>query len=557
MKIPNPFRWLKRAKPTAAPSVSAESATDNDSESRSSLEDPNTPLTFANLHEAFGTSNSDHTPVVINQRTALGYAPLFQVTSMISGDCAKLPLNVYRKSKTGRTVESKHSAHKVIDMCAMPNPEVNGFKFWRRFYVSACLWGNAYAWIDRNNRGDVIGLYQLLPDRTYLERKGGVLYCRYQTGGGTRTFDLADVLHVEGLSIDGIQGANIISTFRQDFTVALSAKNFLARFFKNNMTAGGVLQAKPGTKPEAIRKMEKRIEENFSGSDKAFRTLVLRDNFVWHSTQVDPQKAQLTDIKEDSARDVARMFNVAPSRLGLKDSVSFNSEEMARQNYHDGALSHLLIATSCECTTKLLTPKERDDGLYIEHNINALLWADALTRSTIANSGIQNGRFSPNETRAWENADGYVGGDSYYVPLNIQPVGQARTKRNDPSKRNAKHTKLPSPFGRGAGGEGSDPENPAANQATREAARALATAAFTRALNRASIRLERNKDLARDRAGITAMIDSTMRNIGIMYGVDCSNVASEWFDSILGLDAASLRAQAESSFRKILDRVLV
>ena len=56
---------------------------------------------------------------------------------MISGDCAKLPLNVYRKSKTGRTVESEHPTHKVIDMCAMTNPEVNGNKFWRRFYVSA------------------------------------------------------------------------------------------------------------------------------------------------------------------------------------------------------------------------------------------------------------------------------------------------------------------------------------------------------------------------------------------------------------------------------------
>lgn len=549
MKLSNPLNWLRHTTPSPpAPSVSAESATSNGSESetRSSLEDPNTPLTFANLHEAFGTGSADHqTPVVINQRTVLGYAPLFQVTSMISGDCAKLPLNVYRKSDTGRTVESKHAAHKTIGMCSMTNPEINGFKFWKRFYVSACLWGNAYAWIDRNNRGDVIGLYQLLPDRTYLERKAGVLYCRYQTAGGTRTFDLSDVLHVEGLSIDGIQGANIISTFRQDFTVALSAKNFLARFFKNNMTAGGVLQAKPGTKPETIRKMEKRIEENFAGSDKAFRTLVLRDNFVWHATQVDPQKAQLSDIKEDSARDVARMFNVSPSRVGLKDSISFNSEENAKQNYHDGALSHMLIATSCECTTKLLTEKERDDGLYIEHNINALLWADALTRSVIANSGIQNGRFSPNETRAWENADGYTGGDSYYVPLNIQPVGQKRYKRTNR---------------RAAGSKGLDAAElvrSCSTEASKEAYRAIATAAFKRAINRASIRLERNKDLASDRSGITEIIHSTMRNLGIMHGVDCSNVATEWFDSIIGLDAASLRAQAESSFRGILDRVLV
>ncbi len=540
MKFINPLTWF-RSRPESATIQSPAGEVDDDAESRSSLEDPNTPLTFANLHEAFGTSNSDVAPVTINQRTALSYAALFQCVSMVSGDSAKLPLNVYRRSKTGRTVESNHPTHKTIGMHSMPNPECNGFKFWRRFYVSACLWQNAYAWIDRNNRGDVIGLYQLLPDRTYLERKGGVLYCRYQTAGGTRTFDMADVLHVEGLSIDGIQAESLIRTFRQDFTVALSSKNFLARFFKNNMTAGGVLQAKPGTKPETIRKMEKRIAENFSGSEKAFRTLVLRDNFVWHATQVDPQKAQLSDINENSARDVARMFNIAPSRLGLKDSVSFNSEEMARQNYHDGALSHLLLATSCECTTKLLTQKERDDGLYIEHNINALLWADAITRSIIANSGIQSGRFAPNETRSWENLDGYEGGDTYYAPLNVQPVGQSRKR----SKRNARED----------GGEWI-PSQAAVTQTTRESCRALATLAFTRAINRASIRLNRNKDLASDKAGIIEIIDSTMRNIGIMTETDCSKVATEWFDSIIGLDAASLRAQAESSFRGILDRVL-
>ena len=530
MQLSNQFSAFRNDQFSAFRRVATEPA----AESRS-LEDPNTPLTFANLHEAFGTSNSDVAPVTINQRTALGYAALFQAVSMVSGDSAKLPLNVYRRSKTGRSVESNHPTHKTIGMHSMPNPECNGFKFWRRFYVSACLWQNAYAWIDRNNRGEVIGLYQLLPDRTYLERKGGVLYCRYQTAGGTRTFDMADVLHVEGLSIDGISGEQLIRNFRQDFTVALSAKNFLARFFKNNMTAGGVLQAKPGTKPETIRKMEKRIEENFSGSDKAFRTLVLRDNFVWHATQVDPQKAQLSDIKEDSARDVARMFNIAPSRLGLKDSISFNSEEMARQNYHDGALSHLLLATSCEATTKLLTEKERDAGLYIEHNINALLWADALTRSTIANSGIQAGRFSPNETRAWENLDGYTGGDTYFAPLNVQAVGQSRAR-----KRNTDWLAIGNP----------------SRKATIESCRALATMAFTRAINRASIRLDRNKDIASDRNGIIEIIDSTMRNIGVMTGTDCSNVATEWFDSIIGLDAASLRAQAESSFRGILDRVL-
>ena len=118
--------------------------------------------------------------------------------------------------------------------------------------------------------------------------------------------------------------------------------------------------------------------------------------------------------------------------------------------------------------------------------------------------------------------------------MNVQPVGAKRSRR---TKRNAKVL--------------------ASNAASREASRALATAAFARAINRAAIRLERNKDLASDRAGIIGIIDSTMRNLGVIHGVDCTNVANEWFDSIVGLDAASLRALADTSYRSILDRVLV
>ncbi len=59
--------------------------------------------------------------------------------------------------------------------------------------------------------------------------------------------------------------------------------------------------------------------------------------------------------------------------------------------------------------------------MFLDYNINALMWADSKTRSEIANTGIQNGRFNPNETRAWENLNPYDGGNEFYRPLNLTP----------------------------------------------------------------------------------------------------------------------------------------
>ena len=42
------------------------------------------------------------------------------------------------------------------------------------------LWGNAYAQIIRNGKGEVIALYPLMPDRMTVDRDGnGQLYYEY------------------------------------------------------------------------------------------------------------------------------------------------------------------------------------------------------------------------------------------------------------------------------------------------------------------------------------------------------------------------------------------
>lgn len=506
------------------------------------LEDPSTKLTGDNIRDDFGESFMGDAGTSVTPRKALGYAALHQVVSMISGDCAKLPLNVYAKTNRGRRIADEHSAQKRIHRYSKTNEEINGYKFWRRYYACALLWGNSYAWIDRSNRGDILGLYQLLPDRTWLERSGGVLYCKTQTRKGTRTFLADDVLCMEGLCIDGLSGEHIVKMFRQDFSTALAAKQFEARFFKSNMSAGGILQVKPGTNPNKVKKTKEEIEKRYSGSDAAFKTLVLRDQLQWISTQVDPQKAQLPALKEDQVREVARMYNVPPSRLGLKDSQSYNSGETDKGNYHDGALSHWLIANSAECTTKLLTEEERDAGMYCEYNVNALLWADSLTRNTIAITGMQAGRFNATETRGWENMDSYEGSDTYYYPLNLQPIGTDSAesevtprRRRRTSRRRMLRAKRQS-------------------QATIDAAyRNLLEDAFTRAINRACIRSERGKSLDDDRANIVGLIDNTFRNVVALVGLKYADGANKWFDSLLGVDASSLRAHAEASSRVIIE----
>src|SRR5690606_18096908 len=111
-------------------------------------------------------------------------APVYQAVSAISGDIAKLPLGVYRRlENSGRELDRSHPAFPRIQLLGQANPELSAFKFWRRMMVSALLWQNAWAWIERDAMGRPLGLYPLLPDRTGYIRVGGQLVVQTEVAG--------------------------------------------------------------------------------------------------------------------------------------------------------------------------------------------------------------------------------------------------------------------------------------------------------------------------------------------------------------------------------------
>lgn len=476
-------------------------------ESRS-IEDPAVSIVDALRDiDSVGTVSGE----AVSPKKALSIPALYQAVSMISGDVAKLPMGVWRRLPGGgRELYRSHHAFKRVNLVGMANPEVNAFKFWRRLMVSALLWNNGYAWIDKNGRGEVLGLYNLCPDRTAPARIKGQLWYVTEVGGKLTALPADEVFHIEGLSLDGFHGEYLVRLFRDLFGESIAKRKFKSKFFKNSMMAGGVLAVPPGAKPETVRKVQAGMKEKYSSTDNAFKTIVLRDGYKWFSTQIDPQKAQLTESTEQDAREIARVFNLKAGRLSVEGATSYNADEMAIRDYHDGTLSHWLIGSRCEANAKLRTPEEMEgDEVYLDYNINALNWADAKTRSEIANSGIANGRWSPNETREWENLNPYEGGSTFYRPLNLQPVGSEVGDTQNDTAGNRE-----SDGGRVSGGA----------NAKEAAARKLAEQTIERAKNRVRIKLDRCKS---DAARAAAIDGGEMATLRVMLMPACQVLGLE------------------------------
>ncbi len=113
------------------------------------------------------------------------------------------------------------------------------------------LWGNAYAQIIRNARGEVIALHPLMPNKMTVDRDvNGRLFYLYQRsfddvpslGKENQVFlNPTDVLHIPGSGFDGLVGYSPIAMAKNAVGLAIATEEYGAKFFANCAAPGGRL----------------------------------------------------------------------------------------------------------------------------------------------------------------------------------------------------------------------------------------------------------------------------------------------------------------------------
>ena len=160
---------------------------------------------------AGGLSNSGEP---VSPTTAMQLTAVYGCVKILSEAIAELPLHTYKTTPDGGKVKAfTHPLYSILH--DEPNPEMTSFAFREALMSHLCLWGNAYAQIIRNGRGEVMALYPLLPSkmRVLRDERNRIVYVYTRTEGEaapgepeTVTFRSEDILHIPGLGYDGLIG---------------------------------------------------------------------------------------------------------------------------------------------------------------------------------------------------------------------------------------------------------------------------------------------------------------------------------------------------------------
>ena len=99
----------------------------------------------------FGGSNSGK---AVNERSAMQMPAVYACVRILSESIAGLPVHIYKYTDSGSKEKAiKHPLYRLIH--DEPKPEMASFVFRETLMTHLLLYGNAYAQIIRNGKGEV------------------------------------------------------------------------------------------------------------------------------------------------------------------------------------------------------------------------------------------------------------------------------------------------------------------------------------------------------------------------------------------------------------------
>lgn len=409
-----------------------------------SLENPAVPLTDERAWDYMtGEIFTSDSGTTVTPRTALMVPAFWQAVFMISSDVARLPLYLYRKNGRERSRIEDDPADIVCSKVA--NEQQHAFHFWHQILATCLIHSEAFAYIAR----DDMGVRSLLPFAPGTVKVSRIKDQRvYEAKVTTRTggyqwivLDPYEVFHLRGLQY-GDQAACLFKYAKDALGLALAQTKYAGKFFASGGRIGGILQLDAGTPKERRDVIEKTFRETYEDVEQSFKTVVLRDGAKFLPGQQSPEAAQMVEARREAVRDVARIFNLAPSKLGEESGGGYNSKAEDNRDYLDRTLSFWLTTICAEANLKLLDRSRYVSGaLYFEHNTKALEWMDVSKRYAAYLIGRQGMWLSPNDIRAKENEPLIEGGDSYDNPNTSSPVAtQQPDATMDAHRRLVQHT---------------------------------------------------------------------------------------------------------------------
>jgi HK97 family phage portal protein len=348
-----------------------------------------------------------YTPVAsgvsVTETTALNYSAYWAGVRRISSDVASLPLDLFKRvGDSGRTKFRDHPLYWLLH--SEFNPLQTSVVARQMMQAHVLTWGNAYAWIERNQAGRPIAVWPLTPDRVVPELRTleTLVYRVKQKTGADLIITADDILHIPGLGFDGIQGYSVVQKARESLGLGLASERFGAKFFGNGAWPGLVAQHPGRLSDKAATNLKDSIQKAIGGLENAHGIFVTEEGIKVDKLGIPPNDAQFLETRQFQVVEICRWLMIPPHKLYEMERATFSNIEHQAIEYVQDTLVPWITIWEAELEKKLIADLEQ--GIqFIEFNVEGKLRGDFNSRMNGHAVGIQWGFMNRDEVREKEN----------------------------------------------------------------------------------------------------------------------------------------------------------
>jgi HK97 family phage portal protein len=408
-----------------------------------SIENPSVSLSDPTAwFEMFSGTSKDGIPTV-NHKAALSVPAVTAAVKRRATTIASLQCGVYRRTEFGFERDESHPLDFLVTVC--PHPLYNAFSLFQTIVTHLDIFGNAFIEIERNRGGDAKRLTIHKPENFIEIRKevlsGDFFYLFRETDFGQtkeRAVSSEDVIHLKGLTLDGITGIDPVALHNSSLSAGISNNEYQARFFGSGAHIQYVLEAPMQFSPTMKTTFREEWKRIFSGIKRAFRDIPIIDSGAkLHPMKMTPAEASMVESKKSTVEEAGRIFDVPGHMIGAGERFTFSSVEVMVNDFVMYSLRNTVKQLENEFNLKAFRPSEvRSRDLSIRFNLDSLLRGDTSTRTKKIETEVKWGIITKNEAREMSGYNKIEDGDKFLTPLNMTTVAEGEEPVNVDANEN-------------------------------------------------------------------------------------------------------------------------
>ena len=377
-------------------------------------------------------------------------SPVFIATNLISESLSAINLLV--KDKKNHEIVN----HPILELLGNPNPFISSKVFIQELINAYVVTGNAYIEIIyAGRRNEPFELKCIRPQNVTIQSNSKDGYAQtYTCNSNTKVTEYTrrddyryfsksgnELVHLRNCnpkySSNNLLGISFFAGCQLEISQYILSSIHNNSLLKNQATPSGILTNKGDYELDEnqVFRIEEKLQSKFRGAQNAGRATYLGGDFNWIQLS---QSIKDMDFEALQNRTEQKIYKAAkiPLPLVTPDNMTLSNYSQAKYAFYDNCLLPLL-KTFLSFLNKTILKNFRDGEKFFlwfdEASIEALQQRKFENAKNLYSSGL----VSKNEARNMIGFEPAEGGDIFYQPQNLIPVGSdnfTQDQRANPSK---------------------------------------------------------------------------------------------------------------------------